>query len=74
LGVRYYRKAGSLFHPDGLYNFGQCLEYGKGINQDLFRAPKYYRLSVELKNAAAQNNFSIFLELGIGIHKNQDVT
>jgi hypothetical protein len=31
---------------------------------------KCYRLSAELKNASAQNSFGIFLERGIGVHKN----
>jgi TPR repeat protein len=36
----------------------------------LLRAVKYYRLSAELNHAAAQNGFGIFLERGIGVHKN----
>jgi TPR repeat protein len=46
------------------------LEYGKGIDQDLFRAAKYHRMSVQSKNAAAQNSVEICLEQGIGVHKN----
>jgi TPR repeat protein len=46
------------------------LEYGKGIDQDFVRAAKYYRLSAELNNAAAQNSFGICLERGIGLQSN----
>jgi hypothetical protein len=53
-----------------MYNFGRCLEYGKGIEQDFDRAAKYYRLSAERKNAAAENSFGICLERGIGVDKN----
>jgi TPR repeat protein len=53
-----------------MYNFGRCLEYGKGIDKDFLRAAKYYRLSAELENSAAQNSFGICLERGIGVHKN----
>jgi TPR repeat protein len=38
-----------------MYNFGRCLGYGKEVDQDFFRVTKYYRLSAEQNNAAAQN-------------------
>jgi hypothetical protein len=53
-----------------MYNFGRCLEYGKGIDQNVLRAAKYYRLSAEQQNASAQNSFGICLERGIGVQKN----
>jgi hypothetical protein len=28
-----------------MYNLGRCLEYGKGIDQNVYRPAKYYRLS-----------------------------
>jgi TPR repeat protein len=69
LAVGYYRKAAFRCHSERIYNFGQCLEYGKGIDEDLLRAVKSHRLSAELKNAASDNSFCVFLERGIEIHK-----
>jgi serine/threonine protein kinase len=45
------------------------LECGKG-GRDLDRAAKFYRLSAEKGNAAAQNSFGICLERGTGVRKN----
>jgi TPR repeat protein len=44
---------------DGMYNLAGCLEYRKGTDGDLHGAGKYYRLSVEQKNAAAQNSLPL---------------
>jgi TPR repeat protein len=55
--VFHYRRPASLGHPDALFNLGRCVEYGKGIPQHLLRAAKYYLLSPEMKNVAAQNSF-----------------
>jgi hypothetical protein len=68
--IRYYRRSASQSHPGGLYNFGRCLEYGKGIPQDFIRAAKFYRLAAELNDPAAENSFGICLERGIGVASN----
>jgi hypothetical protein len=47
------------------------MEYGQGIHQNLLRAVKYYRSSVEQNIEAAQNSFGICVERGIGVHKDQ---
>jgi TPR repeat protein len=54
-------------------NFGRCLEHGLGIDRDLLRAAKYYRMSAELNNADGMNNFGICLERRIGIQANIDL-
>jgi TPR repeat protein len=46
------------------------LEYGKGIEKDLIRAAKYYRLAAELNKPSAENSFGICLERGIGVDSN----
>jgi TPR repeat protein len=68
--VFYYRRAAWLSQSDGLYNYERCLEDGKRIGQD---AIKYYRLSAEKENAAAENSFGFCLERGIGVHNNLSI-
>jgi TPR repeat protein len=46
-------------YRDGINNFGQCLESGKGIGQNFIRATKYDLRSAESRDADAQNNFGI---------------
>jgi serine/threonine protein kinase len=53
-----------------MYNFGRCLEYGRGIEQDFIRAAKFYRRAADLGNAAAQTSFGVCLERGIGVKSN----
>jgi TPR repeat protein len=48
-------------------NFGRCLGYGKGIDNDFLRAGKYYRLASESNDADAQKTFGFVLNEDLGI-------
>jgi TPR repeat protein len=61
-------------NPSGLYNFGRCLEYGKGIERDFVRAAKYSRLAAVLNHPMAENSFGVCLKRPLGVHSNAALT
>jgi TPR repeat protein len=68
LAIFHYRRAALLEHPDGMYNPGRYVEYGKVTERDLIRAAKSYQLAAEKQNAAAGSRFGICRGWGIGAH------
>jgi TPR repeat protein len=62
--------AAASSNPAGLYNFGRCLEFGRGLPRDSVRAAKYYRKSADLGEGMAENRFGISLECGVGVGRN----
>jgi hypothetical protein len=51
------RRAVSLFHPGGIYDFGDYLDYGENIRKNLIRDSKCYYLSVEMNHSAVEYSF-----------------
>jgi hypothetical protein len=44
LAAQYYRRAAQQGHPDGANNFGFCLDYGCGVQQNIEMAAEFYKL------------------------------
>jgi TPR repeat protein len=53
--------------PNGMNNFGLCLEFGKGIAKDLPLAAQHYKSAADIGFAEAQNNFAFCLRFGVGV-------
>jgi uncharacterized protein YlzI (FlbEa/FlbD family) len=53
------RRAVSLFHPGGIYDFGDYLDYREIIRKSLIGDSKYYHLSAEMNHSAIEHSFEI---------------
>ena len=51
--------------------FGNCYQYGQGVEKNKVEAVKWYRKAAEQKYAIAQRNLGVCYEYGKGVEKNK---
>ena len=51
--------------------FGNCYQYGQGVEKNKVEAVKWYRKAAEQKYAIAQRNLGVCYEYGKGVEKNE---
>jgi hypothetical protein len=65
--VAYYRLSAEQGNCAGQRCLADCLENGRGVNQNLAEAAKYYRLAAEQGHGSAQADYARMLENGSGV-------
>jgi hypothetical protein len=68
--AKYYKLAADQNYALAQYNYGRCLEFGRGVVVDLNGAAKYYELAADQNLAAAQSSYGRCHEFGRGIAMN----
>ncbi|MDR0632740.1 MAG: sel1 repeat family protein [Holosporales bacterium] len=65
-----YKRFADINDVHGLYNYGVCLEEGRGVLQDLNLAVNYFRRAADMGNPLAVFRYGLYLRFGIGIQQN----
>jgi TPR repeat protein len=65
--AHYFKLAADQGLADAQFNYGVCLENGRGVPSDFQKAVHYYKLAADQEMANAQLNYGICLYNGRGV-------
>ena len=75
IAVDYFKKAALNGNLDALNNLGICYEYGKGVEQNYYKALEYYKKSSDKNHLPSMINQAILLiKINIINNKTDDLT
>ena len=73
--ARYCKLSADQGNACGQYNYGYCLEHGKGVEKDVCEAARYFKLAArsfkmaDQGDADTQSNYDVCLEHGEGVEE-----
>jgi serine/threonine protein kinase len=65
-----FRMSARQGNPDGAYNYGKCLECGRGIDRNLKEAARWYKDAADKGHIQGQISYGRCLENGFGLRRN----